>query len=108
MLRTTNPQPSLWEAILPTEVLGLPGELARIDALLDDPVFLEPFVAHFDPVIGRPSIPIDTYLRMMFLKFRWRRAMNWSAARSPTRSPGNGFAGSHWVGRYRIRPPWSS
>jgi IS5 family transposase len=72
MLRTTNPQPSLWEAILPTELLGLPGELARVDRLLDDPVFLEPFAAHFDPIIGRPSIPIDTYLRMMFLKFRWR------------------------------------
>ena len=72
MLRTTNPQPSLWEAILPAELLGLPGELARVDALLDDPAFWQPFRAHFDPIIGRPSIPIETYLRMMFLKFRYR------------------------------------
>lgn len=72
MLRTTNPQPSLWEAILPSELLGLPGELARVDQLLDDPAFFEPFRAHFDPIIGRPSIPIETYLRMMFLKFRYR------------------------------------
>src|SRR5918994_3160300 len=72
MLRTTNPQPSLWEAILPSELLGLPTELARVDALLDDPRFFEPFRAHFDPIIGRPSIPIETYLRMMFLKFRYR------------------------------------
>ena len=72
MLRTTNPQRSLWETILPAGLLGLPEELARVDALLDDPGFLAPFAAHYDPVAGRPSIPIDTYLRMMFLKFRWR------------------------------------
>jgi transposase, IS5 family len=72
VLRTTNSQPSLWETILPAELLGLPAELARVDALLDDPGFLAPFATHFDPIIGRPSIPIDTYLRMMFLKFRYR------------------------------------
>src|SRR6266487_1070428 len=72
MLRTTNPQHSLWEAILPSELLGLPAELAQVDHLLDDLAFLEPFRAHFDPIIGRPSVPIETYLRMMFLKFRYR------------------------------------
>src|ERR687898_25559 len=72
LLRTTNPQPSLWETILPAGILGLPEELARVDALLDDPGFLAPFATHYDPVAGRPSISIDTYLRMMFLKFRWR------------------------------------
>jgi IS5 family transposase len=35
-------------------------------------VFIEPFRVHFDPIIGWPSIPIDTYLRLMFLKFRYR------------------------------------
>ena len=72
MLRTTNPQPSLWETILPAGILGLPAELARVDDLLNDPGFLAPFAAHYDPVLGRPSVPIDTYLRMMFLKFRYR------------------------------------
>jgi IS5 family transposase len=71
LLRTTNPQLSLWETILPAGILGLPTELAQVDALLDDPEFLAPFAAHYDPVAGRPSIPIDTYLRMMFLKFRY-------------------------------------
>jgi IS5 family transposase len=52
--------------------MGLPGDLADIDALLDDPVFFEPFRDFFDPVIGRPSIPMETYLRMMFLKYRYR------------------------------------
>jgi IS5 family transposase len=57
---------------LPSELLVLPAELARVDALLDDAVFFDPFVSYFDPVIGRPSIPMETYLRMMFLKFRYR------------------------------------
>jgi len=72
VFRTVNDQPTLWDAILPSELLVLPAELARVDALLEDPVFFTPFVRYFDPVIGRPSIPMETYLRMMFLKFRYR------------------------------------
>jgi IS5 family transposase len=72
VLRTINPQLTLWESILPECCLGLPGDLAQIDELLDDERFFEPFRAFFDPVIGRPSIPIETYLRMMFLKYRYR------------------------------------
>jgi IS5 family transposase len=72
VLRTVNDQPTLWDAILPAELLVLPTELARVDALLDDPVFFAPFAAHFDARIGRPSIPMETYLRLMFLKFRYR------------------------------------
>ena len=71
MLITTNPQPTLWETILPPGYQGLPRELAAVDALLDDPVFLEPYRAHFSARWGRPSIPIETYLRMMFLKHRY-------------------------------------
>ena len=72
MLRTIGDQPSLWESLLPEEVLRLPEELARVDALLDDPAFFAPFALHFDPVIGRPSTPVECYLRLMFLKFRHR------------------------------------
>ena len=72
MLRTINPQLTLWESILPQCCLGLPGDLAAIDELLDDERFFEPFRAFFDPVMGRPSIPIETYLRMMVLKYRYR------------------------------------
>lgn len=39
---------------------------------MDDPRFFEPFVEFFDPRIGRPSIPMETFLRMMFLRFRYR------------------------------------
>src|SRR4051794_2910571 len=72
MLRTRAVEVSLWEAVLPEEVLRLPDELARVDALLDDPVFFAPFVPFFDPRLGRPSTPMEVYLRLMFLKFRYR------------------------------------
>ncbi|GAB4914461.1 hypothetical protein MAHJHV29_22050 [Mycobacterium avium subsp. hominissuis] len=62
----------MWDAILPSELLVLPAELARVDALLDDAVFFAPFATYFDAWIGRPSIPMETYLRLMFLKFRYR------------------------------------
>ena len=72
MFRTLGDQPSLWESLLPAEVLRLPEELARVDALLDDPAFFAPFAPYFHPVPGRPSTPMECYLRLMFLKFRYR------------------------------------
>ena len=72
MFRTLGDRPSSWESQLPAEVLRLPRELARVDALLDDPAFFAPFARYFDPLIGRPSTPVECYLRLMFLKFRYR------------------------------------
>ena len=72
MFRTVGDQVSLFESVLPEELLRLPEQLALVDALLDDPAFFAPFAAFFDPRIGRPSTPMETYLRLMFLKFRYR------------------------------------
>jgi IS5 family transposase len=72
VLRTVNDQPTLWDALLPPECLRMPEELIRVDALLDDPAFYAPFVPFFDATIGRPSIPMESYLRLMFLKTRYR------------------------------------
>jgi transposase, IS5 family len=72
LVTKVDPQPTLWETILPPELLRLPPGLSQIDALLDDPVLFEPFEEFFDPEIGRPSIPMETYLRMMVLRFRYR------------------------------------
>jgi uncharacterized RDD family membrane protein YckC len=79
VLRTVNAQPTLWEALLPEVCLGLPAELAGVDRLLDDPVFFEPYRAHFHDRLGRPSVPIETYLRLMFLKYRYRMGFDQSA-----------------------------
>lgn len=58
--------------VLPPGYQDLPKQLAAVDALLDDPVFFQPYRAHFSARFGRPSIPIETYLRMMFLKHHYR------------------------------------
>jgi IS5 family transposase len=50
---------------------GPSAELAMVDQRLDDPLFVAPFRAHFHPLLGRPWIPTDTYLPMMFLKHRY-------------------------------------
>ena len=103
MLRTVNDQLSLWDAILPPELLVLPGELARVDALLDDAAFFAPFVPYFDLRIGRPSVPMETYLRMMFLKSRYRLGYETLCRRSGIRFPGNGSAASRLARGCRIR-----
>jgi transposase, IS5 family len=72
VFRTVGDPVSLWELALPAEVRRLPDELARVDVLLDDAAFFAPLVAFFDPRVGRPSTPMETYLRLMFLKFRYR------------------------------------
>src|SRR3989442_4798766 len=71
MLRLRDGQATVWEELLPVEVRLLSPELSKVDALLDDPRFLEPFVARFSCPIGRPTIPIETYLRLMYLKHRY-------------------------------------
>lgn len=66
--KLTQPQESLWWSILPDEVRTLPEILAFVDSLLNDKQFLEPFRIRFDTKVGRPSISVETYIRMMFLK----------------------------------------
>jgi transposase, IS5 family len=72
VLRESDPQPSLWEALLPEELKHLPAELAQIDAYLDDERFVAPWRALFDRRLGRPSVPIDTLLRLLYLKHRYQ------------------------------------
>jgi len=62
---------SLWEAVLPAELRELPPELARVDRILDDDRFLAPFRRRLTATIGRPTIPVETYVRLMYLKHRY-------------------------------------
>jgi IS5 family transposase len=61
----------LWEAVLPEELRELPPELRKIDEILDDDRFLAPFRVRLTARIGRPTIPIESYLRLMYLKHRY-------------------------------------
>src|ERR671935_920463 len=71
MLRERSVGESLWEAVLPVELRELPAELAKVDAILEDDRFLVPFRSRLTVTIGRPTIPIETYLRLMYLKHRY-------------------------------------
>lgn len=72
MLRLKQPQLTLWDAILPPEICNLNEDLAKVDAILDDPRFMAPFLKQFNQRIGRPTVPVETYLRLMYLKFRYQ------------------------------------
>jgi IS5 family transposase len=71
MLRLSRNQPSLWESILPPELFQMSEELSQVGRLLDDERFFAPFRKRFYTRFGRPTIPIATYLRMMYLKHRY-------------------------------------
>jgi hypothetical protein len=47
-------------------------ELTQVDKLLDDECFFAPFLERFGTRIGRPTIAVSTYLRLMYLKHRYQ------------------------------------
>ena len=75
MLRIDNrsqQNPSLWESVLPPELFQMNEELTRIDKLLDDERFFDPFREKFCTHMGRPTTAVATYLRLMYLKHRYQ------------------------------------
>src|SRR5437660_2358651 len=64
---------TVWEELFPEFVRTLPDDLARIDQVLDAPGVLKKFEQHWGRAnlnVGRPSIPMVTYVRLMALKHR--------------------------------------
>jgi transposase, IS5 family len=83
MLTLVAEQPEcLWDESLPIEVKELPEDLAALDVLLADPELLWPIVERFRLEVvedrravltdGRPTIAMESYVRMMVLKQRYR------------------------------------
>jgi IS5 family transposase len=81
MLRLQGGQmETLWDEVLPEKLRELPDDLAQIDELLRDETLLAPIEAHWQREAeergrsarghGRPTIPMQTYLRLMVLKHR--------------------------------------
>ncbi len=68
MLGLTTDQPDFWDYLLPAEAKRMHPELRAVDAILDDQRFLAPFQGRFSARRGRYTIPMETYLRMMYLK----------------------------------------
>jgi transposase, IS5 family len=75
-------QECLWDEALPIEVRELPEDLTALDRLLGDPAMLGPIVERFHREVieerravltdGRPTIAMETYVRLMVLKQRYR------------------------------------
>src|ERR1700756_3988128 len=83
MLTLLAGQPeSLWDDALPIEVKELPEDLAVLGVLLSDPELLWPLVELWRDEFretgrlvlteGRPTIALETYVRLMVLKQRYR------------------------------------
>lgn len=64
-------QLSFGDGFIDPSLFSLDEELTRVDSLLTDRKLVAPFEDVFDPTMGRPGTPIDVYLRMLYLKFRW-------------------------------------
>jgi hypothetical protein len=64
---------SLFDLELPVEVAELPADLAVLDELLTAPGLLAPIEASWaaDAVgFGRPTVPMDRFVRLMIVKAR--------------------------------------
>ena len=64
---------TIWDGLFPDFVRVLPDDLARLDQVLDAPGVLKKFEQHWGRAnlhVGRPSIAMETYLRLMALKHR--------------------------------------
>lgn len=67
----SNQQLSFGDGFIDPSLFQLDEELQQVDKLLTETTYLEPFERAFDPTMGRPGTPVDVYIRMMYLKFRW-------------------------------------
>ena len=72
MLRLQTQRDELWDALLPPGLRLMSEELKAVDAILDDERFLGSFRTRFPSRRGRRTIPMETYLRLMYLKIRYQ------------------------------------
>ncbi len=83
MLTLWAPQAEcLWDESLPVEVRALPADLAELDRVLADPELVMALLERWRQEMletgravltgGRPTIAMETYIRLMVLKARYR------------------------------------
>jgi IS5 family transposase len=108
VLRESDPQTTIWELLLPEEAKRLPAELAKIDAYLEDERFIAPWRALFDRRLGRPSVPVDTLLRLLYLKHRYSLGYESLCREVSDSISWRRFCRLPLTGPCPTRPPWSS
>lgn len=79
-LQPVHERDTVWDVLLPVGVTVLPADLARVDELLAETALLDPFRAlwrerdaasgRHASSVGRPTIAMATYVRLMVLKSR--------------------------------------
>lgn len=62
-------KPTLYESLFPSELFELTPELEKINELLKDEVFERPILERYETTVGRPTVPVRVYIRLMVLKF---------------------------------------
>lgn len=73
MLKLHNSkQIDFFEILCDPRLFELSDELKKIDEFLSDPQLLIPFKEKFGKTRGRPTIPVTTYIRLMYLKDRYQ------------------------------------
>jgi IS5 family transposase len=65
-------QKDIFEGLYDPRLFELNDELKTVDELLGDPRLLIPFQEKFSKRRGRPTVPVATYLRLMYLKDRYQ------------------------------------
>jgi IS5 family transposase len=71
MLGQSDHQLSVGEGFLDPSLFEMNDELRKVDKLLDNREFIRPLEKCFDEDMGRPGTPVDVYLRIMYLTFRF-------------------------------------
>ena len=119
MLTLWAPQAEcLWDESLPVEVKELPADLAELDRVLRDPELMMVLLERWRQEVlatgralltdGRPTIAMETYVRLMVLKARYRWGYRVLVAEVSDSIHPRGFAGSVSASGCRTSRPCAS
>lgn len=99
-------QVTLWDLVVPVDLLELPEELAKVDQWLDDERFFKPYLKKFNQRLGRPSVPVETFLRLIYLRHRYGLSYGFWSKKSGIAIPGASSAVSVPTSEFPTPPRW--
>jgi len=105
MLTLDNEQPDLFDGWISPTLMELSEELKFADEAFKDERLLSPFLER-DRTIGRPSTAVATFLRMMYLKYRYQ--MSYGAPREAVYNQRGKNPSSQRPDRLVATPSWEA